>query len=254
MKRFFIILLSVLGPVLAGAAAFLSGGGDPVTAACLGDIPAPVGYEREDAPEGSYTEFLRSQRLLPHGAKVHLYSGKVAPFQWISSGVIDRKLISEYEQCADVVIRIRSEYFWKTQQLDSLRFTDVNGVEHTYDGGSFRWKFKSYLEQVYKTCNTESVYRETSPRAIRDVQPGDILVYRSRRKGRLGHAVLVADVARNPDGKVAILCVEGNTPAREMHIVRNLNSFRNPWFFPDVAGDIIRLSVCSFKKDELRHY
>ena len=70
----------------------------------------------------------------------------------------------------------------------------------------------------------------------------------------MGHAILVADVARSKSGKVAIMCVEGNTPAREMHIVRNPNPLRNPWFFLDEDDETIWISVFHFKKDELRHY
>lgn len=89
---------------------------------------------------------------------------------------------------------------------------------------------------------------------MKDVQPGDILVYPSRQKGRYGHAILVADVARNKAGKIAILCVEGNNPAREARIVRNPNLFRNPWFVLDDNDEVIHISVFHFNKEELRHY
>ena len=38
--------------------------------------------------------------------------------------------------------------------------------------------------------------RETEPRKISEVQPGDVLVYPARSNKRLGHALIVVDVAR----------------------------------------------------------
>lgn len=61
------------------------------------------------------------------------------------------------------------------------------------------------------------------------------------------------DVARKGK-KVAIMCAEGNTPARELHIVRNLNALDNPWFFFDGNENTVWVSVFCFGKKELRHY
>lgn len=69
----------------------------------------------------------------------------------------------------------------------------------------------------------------------------------------MGHALIVIDVARKGN-KVAIMCAEGNTPAREAHIVRNLNPLENPWFFFDGDESVFWISVFHFKKNELRHY
>ena len=253
MKRAVIIILAGMLACCALLAVFLFSG-QPVDAASIGKIPTPQGFNREEAPEDSYTGFLRALPLKEKDARVHLYTGEEAPFQWLSAGVIDKLQLGEYEQCADVTMRLRADYFRKTRQYQRIRFTDLSGKDHVYAGGTTWWEYEKYLQDVYRYCNTTSVYQETLPRAIRDVQPGDVLVYRSRRKGSYGHAVLVADVARDAKGRVAILCVEGNTPAREMHIVRNLNSFRNPWFILGGNERIIRLSVSWFRRDELRYY
>ena len=82
---------------------------------------------------------------------------------------------------------------------------------------------------MFANCNTTLFFDKTTERSLEEIQPGDVLVYKSREKGRYGHAILVADVARNKDGKIAALCVEGNTHARGTHIVRNPNPFSNPW-------------------------
>lgn len=66
-----------------------------------------------------------------------------------------------------------------------------------------------------------------------------------------GHAILVADVARYNSGKIAILCIEGNTPALEAHVVRNMNPFKTAWHTIG-EDDYIKISVFRFRKEELR--
>ena len=91
------------------------------------------------------------------------------------------------------------------------------------------------------------------------MQPGDLFVYAAvDRPGghKYGHAVMVVDVAQNPQtGKKAFLLAEGNTPARSIHVMRNLeNPFRSPWFILDDNADILLLSVFLFKSNELHYY
>ena len=70
---------------------------------------------------------------------------------------------------------------------------------------------------------------------------------------KYGHALIVVDVAKKGT-KVAIMCAEGNTPARDKHVVRNLNPLNNPWFIFDGSEENLFVSVFHFNKDELRHY
>lgn len=256
MKTRRVIVVIILAVLLAGLAAFLLiRVSNPWNARTLGGIPAPMGYTRVQAEKGSYTEFLRGLPLKKPGSSVHLFTGGKAHLQWLSTGVVDLPVLSNSEQCADMTMRLRGEYLWKTKQYSKIKFTDVNGKPQVYTGGADRKLFESYMKRVYGCCSTYSVHRETKPREVKDVQPGDVFVYPSRHKGRMGHAVIVVDVARSRSGKVAVMCVEGNTPAREAHVVRNLlNPFRNPWFMLSENADRHSISVFQFKKEELRHY
>ena len=119
-------------------------------------------------------------------------------------------------------------------------------------GGS-RKALESFFRKAYGCCSTFSASRETEPRKISEVQPGDVQVYPARSNKRLGHALIVVDVARKGK-KVAIMCAEGNTPAREAHIVRNLKLLENPWFFFNGDESPLWLSVFHFGKNELRLY
>jgi hypothetical protein len=66
---------------------------------------------------------------------------------------------------------------------------------------------------------------------------------------------MVVDVAVNKNGKKAFLLAEGNTPARNIHVMRNFaNPFRSPWFTLDDDADKRLLSVFIYKSNELRHF
>lgn len=119
-------------------------------------------------------------------------------------------------------------------------------------GGS-RKALESFFRKTHGCCSTFSASRETEPRNISEVQPGDVLVYPARSNKRLVLALIVVDVARKGK-KVAIMCAEGNTPTREAHIVRNLKPLENPWFFFDGDESSLWVSVFHFGKNELRLY
>lgn len=162
-------------------------------------------------------------------------------------------MLSNWEQCADMTMRVRAEYLFSQGRYADIRFRDVNGNMLSYTGGNSRKALEKFLKKAYGVCSTFSVSRETKPRRLSEVQPGDVLVYPARKGMQMGHALIVIDVARRGK-KVAIMCAEGNTPARELHIVRNLNAQDNPWFFFDGNENPLWVSVFCFGKKELRHY
>lgn len=242
--------LVMTGIIATGFAWWYSRTSNPWNAKKVGDISAPVGYTRV---KGSYAEFMRSLPLKKRGSKVQLYTGGDAHFQFLSTAVIDLPILSNSEQCADMTMRLRAEYLFSQGRYSDIRFRDVNGNLQQYNGGSSRKSLEKFLKKAYGLCSTFSVSHETEPRPISDVQPGDVLVYPARKLEGMGHALMVIDVARN-GSKVAIMCAEGNTPARELHIVRNPNPIHNPWFFFNGDESTLWISVFHFGKNELRHY
>lgn len=252
MKKVFKVLryLFLLMVVVAGVVWWYSRTSNPWSAKCIGDIATPWGYTRV---EGRYAEFMRSLPLKKKGSKVQYYTGCDARYQWLSTGVIDLPMLSNAEQCADMTMRLRTEYLFSQGRYSDIHFQDVNGSRLQYHGGGSRKALEKFLRKAYGCCSTFSVSRETEPRKISEVQPGDVLVYTARKLEGMGHALIVVDVARKGN-KVAIMCAEGNTPARELHIVRNLNPLSNPWFFFDGDESTLWISVFHFNKDELRHY
>lgn len=248
------ILVVVIVLIVGGWCWYSAKTSNPWNANTIGDIPAPLGYTRVEAEEGSYAQYLRSLPLKKRGTKVQLYTGGEARYQFLSTGVIDQELLSNSEQCADATMRLRAEYLWSKGRYGDISFRNVNGKKMKYSGGGSRKSFEKYMREVYGLCSTFSLYNETEPRAIKNVQPGDILVYPTRKGHKYGHALIVVDVAKNSTGKIAIMCAEGNTPARDKHIVRNMNPLKNPWFFLDEDDSTIWISCFHFNKKELRHY
>lgn len=252
LVAFFILFVLVAAGV--GLFYYVSKTSNPWNAATVGDIPAPLGYERVDVEKGSYAEYLRRLPLKERGNQVMLFTGGKAKYQYLSTAVIDKQLLSNFEQCADVTMRLRAEYLWEQGLYHQISFKDVNGKRQPYQGGASRNAFEKYMRRIYGICSTYSLYHETKKRKITEVQAGDVFVYPARPGRKYGHAVIVVDVAKSKSGKIAVMCAEGNTPARSMHIARNLNPLENPWFFFDESDDVFWIGPFHFYKDELRYY
>ena len=260
VKRILIALFLIVILLIGYGAWILLGSktSNPNNYKTIGDIPAPWGYERINGDNAAYSEFLRSLPLRGRGSDVMLYTGGKARFQSLNYAVVDMPLLSNAEQCADVCIRLRAEYLVNSGQYGSIHFKDVNGHNMRYAGGASRKAFNNYLRRVYGLASTYSLSREMQRRSLSDMQPGDVFVYAAvDRPGnhKYGHAVMVVDVAVSKSGKKAFLLAEGNTPARDIHVMRNFeNPFRSPWFFLDDDADILLLSVFPYKSNELRHF
>ena len=254
MKKIIMIGIIVFVVICGGWLYYTKTTSNPWNAKTIGEIPTPKGYTRVNAKKGTYADYFRNIPLKEKGTKVMLYTGGEANFQLLSTAVIDKTLLSNYEQCADVTMRLRAEYFWEQGLYNKISFRDVNRNLLQYKGGASRKAFEKYMRKVYGVCSTFSVFHETTPRKITEIKPGDVFVYPARKGRKYGHAVIVVDVAKNESGKIAILCAEGNTPARSMHIVRNQNPFNNPWFFFDEDDEVFWIGPFRFNKNELRHY
>ena len=253
-----LLLMAVLGLGYGAWILFGNKTSNPNNYATIGDIPTPWGYERINGDDAAYSEFLRSLPLKIRGSDVMLYNGGKSRFQSLNYAVVDMPLLSNAEQCSDVCIRLRAEYLFGSEQYGKIHFRNVNGKTMSYSGGASRKAFNRYLRNVYGLASTFSLSREMKQRPLAELQPGDVFVYAAvDRPGnhKYGHAVMVVDVAVNKNGKKAFLLAEGNTPARDIHVMRNFeNPFRSPWFFLDDDADMLILSVFPYKSNELRHF
>ena len=260
-KRLVVIITSLLMLIIIGGIGtglwilYGSKTSNPNNYQRVGDIPAPWGYERIDGADARYSQYLRSLPLKKRGANVMLYTGGTARFQSLNYAVVDLPLLSNAEQCADVCMRLRAEYLYQTGQYGRIRFQNVNGKKLAYGGGGSRKAFEGYLRNLYGVASTFSLSREMKTRPLSEMEPGDVFVYPARYGQKYGHAVMVVDVAVNKHGKKAFLLAEGNTPARNIHIMRNFeNPFQSPWFMLDEDADNLILSVFHYKATDLKHF
>ena len=113
-----------------------------------------------------------------------------------------------------------------------------------------------------RVANTYSLKREMKERQFEDVRPGDVFVYAAgdhyierKMEVKYGHAVMVVDVATDKKGRKAVLLAEGNTPARDIHLLRNIwNPFSSPWFYLDYDNGIFIFSCFYYERHELKHF
>ena len=131
---------------------------------------------------------------------------------------------------------------------------DVQGNLLKYDGEESRESFEKYLRHVFDVANTYSLRKEMEKRDLERIQPGDVFVYPAN-SSQYGHAVMVADVAEDGNGYLAVLLVEGYLPARSIHVMRNWQDpKKSPWFILDGESDEITFSAFQFSVDDLRYF
>jgi hypothetical protein len=175
------------------------------------------------------------------------------------------------QQCADTVIRLHAEWLWAlgvrahaydTASGTRLTFANFLAGERVKARGSrliaersaakrdsTRAAFRAYLDEVFAWANTTSLRREGTPIAWGDLAPGDFLVMEGKP---WGHAVLILDAARAPDGRVALLMGESAIPAQSFHVIR-ADPDHGPWFVVAPNDATIVTPVWEpFPKDALR--
>ena len=96
-------------------------------------VAPPPGYERTEARRDSLTTFLRKYPLKKAGKPVLLYNGEEKGNQSAHMAVFKLPMEKEdLQQCADSVMRVYAEYFWKTGQKERISFRFVDGFQAEY--------------------------------------------------------------------------------------------------------------------------
>ena len=69
-----------------------------------------------------------------------------------------------------------------------------------------------------------------------------------------GHAMLVADVARNAQGKRVFLLIQSYMPAQNMHVVNNPSDDKlSPWYSATDAGKLVT-PEWTFERSDLKRF
>lgn len=217
-------------------------------------VPPPSGFERRPLPEDSFGAWLRGLPMKPEGTPVKLFSGADKKRQDVHAGVIDIDVgTRDLQQCADAVMRLRSEWLFATGRADAIAFNVTEGGRVTFkrwargqrpSPSGKRWKnvaragrdyqsFRKYMDYIFAYAGTASLGKELKPIAIGQMAAGDVFI----TGGFPGHAVLVADVVEHAvTGAKRFLLLQSYMPAQDIHVLKNLATGNgSPWYAPPAA-------------------
>ena len=269
-----------LAPCLISIALWPAGLDHDIAAPCGTEVSTiatrfapPVGFERVEALDGSFGNWLRALPLQPEGWPVHLYNGHLKGRQDVHAAVIQMSVgTRDLQQCADAVMRLRAEYLYSTDQQDAIAFHFTNGflAEWTrwrqgeridVQGNTCRWlrraepdgshaEFMRFLTIVFTYAGTLSLEQELTPTAPGDLRIGDVFI----DGGSPGHAVIVVDAARDDRGRTAFLVAQSYMPAQEIHVLKDPDDDRlSPWFIVE-QGSALRTPEWTFDWGDLSRF
>lgn len=233
----------------------------------------PSGFHRVPVAKGSFGAWLRALPMAPKGTPVRAYDGRRLAAD--SAGVIDIDVGNkDLQQCADSILRLRSEYLFATGQHEAIRFHFTSGDVSAWSkwAQGFRPKvgkrsvrfaktakpdngyrsFRAYLKNLFIYAGTASMERfskKVAKAAADDVRPGMFFV----RGGFPGHAVMVLDVIEDGRGHRKLLLGQGYMPAQSFHVV---NGSEGPWFSLDDGAESIQIPTwpSPFSMSSLRQF
>ena len=213
-------------------------------------VNVPEGYKRVNYPKGSFEDYLRNYKLKPFGSKIINYDDSEYFWQRGHIGILEVPVPKNgLQQCADALIRIRSEYLWDTNRKDEIGFNFTSGhycswkkyaegyrpkisgnkvtFHKTASLDSSKENFYKFLNLIYMYSGTLSLYNELESVKAKDLKIGDMLI----KGGSPGHIVMLCDEVINDKGEKLFLLFQGNTPAQSVHLVKNLEDASiSPWY------------------------
>ncbi|WP_062062481.1 DUF4846 domain-containing protein [Aquimarina longa] len=216
-------------------------------------VIVPDGYKRVKYASGSFQEYLRHYSLKPYGHKIINYDGSTYFAQGWHDAILEIPVPSNgLQQCADALMRVRSEYLWKKNEKDRIGFNFTSGHYCSWDkyAQGYRPKingnkvtfhktatpnhsktsFYKYLNLIYTYAGTLSMYNELQKIPVKEVKIGDMLV----KPGSPGHIEIIVDEIINNKGDKMYLLAQGNTPAQNVCLLKNYEDISiSPWYIFD---------------------
>ena len=247
---------------------------DSISRTLENSIQPPQSFERIALPADSFVCWLRNLPLKPDSSLVHLYDGRLKRNQNAHWAVIDIDVGDEnLQQCADAVIRLRTEYLYSKGLYNKIHFNFTSGdtafFTHWINGyrpqvsrkNQVTWSvnasvdssynaLRGYLYPVMMYAGSYSLSKELSRvEEISDMRIGDVFI----RGGFPGHAVFVVDMAENREtNEKLFLLAQSYMPAQEIHILKSYSDY-NPWYPLDFEG-YLQTPEYTFSKSELARF
>lgn len=214
-------------------------------------VNPPIGYTRVNYPDKTFQDYLRNYDLKVFGTKIINYDDSEYYWQQGHIGILNVPVPKNgLQQCADALIRIRSEYLWDSNRRDEIGFNftsghycswkkyadgfrpKINGNKVTFlktaSENHSKENFYIYLNLIYTYSGTLSLSNELPKiKDSKNLKIGDMLI----KGGSPGHIVMICDEVVNVKGDKLFLLFQGNTPAQSVHLVKNLdNTLISPWY------------------------
>ncbi|MDP4092669.1 MAG: DUF4846 domain-containing protein [Bacillota bacterium] len=230
----------------------------------------PEGFERTNTEKGSFAEYLQNLPLKQDGALVHYFDGRVKPAD-VYDAVIDMDIGNrDLQQCADAVMRLRSEYLYANKRYNEIAFHFANGFYAQYskwmngqrivvEGNKAYWvnrapksntykDLRNYLDMVFAYAGTMSLIKELKPVECSSMSVGDVFI-------DSGHSIIVVDMAENKaTGKKLFIVAQSYMPAQDTQILKNPdNSGISPWYELDF-GQQLKTPQWTFTKNDLHRF
>ena len=216
----------------------------------INQIPTPEGYKRVETGSNTFQQWLQFLPLAPKGEKIKTFDGSTKWDQSSNNRIIDIDVGKrDLQQCADAVMRLRSEFLYGKKQFSKIHFNYTNGTKVSFDdwrngkkpvvkGNKVTFSntgkkddsyssFKKYLIQIFSYAGTASLEKEMRSIEIENMQIGDVFI----QGGHPGHAIIVVDMAKNEKGEKLFLLAQSYMPAQNIHILNNPSNKKiNPWY------------------------
>ena len=238
------------------------------------DIITPEGFQRIQIDDQSFGNYLRDLPLRKDRV-VYMYNGAKKSNQSAQYAVIDRSPSNkDLMQCADAVMRLRSEFLFEHNDINEINFNFVSGDNYKYadylkgitpfvNGSNVTWKLgnsnpnnreslSNYLDWIYMYAGTASLIKELHTIETQTMQIGDVFI---QSRNPYGHAIIVVDMCQNPDtNEIGFLLAQSYMPAQDLHILRNPNSIQhNPWYILN-ASEQLETPEWTFNYHDLKRF
>ena len=196
--------------------------------------------------EGTWQYFLQNLPVL--NGPILNYRGQPISHQSKNAGIINYDVGSQdLQQCADALIRLRSEYLFQQKSYNEIGFHFTNGDFYSWKdyskgkrpevkGNKVKYyqtnnselsykNLRSYLDIVYAYAGTISVANELKD--AKDFSVGTVII----TPGSPGHCCIIIDETVSGENKKFYKLVEGFTPAQSIYIVSNpYDKEISPWY------------------------
>lgn len=231
----------------------------------------PEGYTRVPVEDGSFGEYLREYPLLPDEVRLPVFDGTTMSSN-NAAAIFDISVGDEgYQQCADSIIRLYSDYFYENGQYDKISFQFSNGDVCDYE----RWRrgkrmfvlgnisceipaalpddseqqYRNYLKEVMRYAGTLSLQKESEVISPDELRIGDIICNDA-------HVVIIVDEAVNENGEKCYLIGQSFIPAVCFHIVTDVNGTEvTPWFTQEqLEKESFGIGAYTFRKTDIRRW